>query len=125
MSSPRQHRATMRSACASTRSWISSSAVGPSCWRKILRWLSCNCPSLNSVVPRPKRLERPLAATPQPLMKVSGSRSAARTSSKRPIAYMRWRGSHTDGAGMPDPGERVAGVGEDIVCVEVDVEARS
>ena len=29
------------------------------------------------------------------------------------------------GTAVPDPGERVAGVGEDIVCVEVDVETGS
>ena len=34
-------------------------------------------------------------------------------------------GEPDHGARMPDPGERVAGVGEDIVCIEVDVEARS
>ena len=34
-------------------------------------------------------------------------------------------GEPYDGAGMPDPGERVAGVGEDIVCVEVDLEVGS
>ena len=38
-----------------------------------------------------------LAATPRPLTNTSSLRSAARTSSKRPIAHMRLRGSQTAG----------------------------
>ena len=59
------------------------------------RWSS---PSLVSVVTAGCPLTRSFSATPRPETSTASARSAARTSSKRPIAQTSWAGSQTAGA---------------------------
>ena len=102
--SPRPTRpATIAAASASRRAATGASAWAPSERISTLRRATCVSPSLNRVVLRAATLVIGLAATPWPLTNSSSSRSAARTSSKRPIAHIRCRGSQTTG-----PASRIA-----------------